>query len=52
MMGLLEEVYRLPLVPMRPDNRAKLEKLLHTMGLLSRQDTRDRIAEGVAERVS
>lgn len=52
MMGLMEEVYRLPLVPMRPDNRAKLEKLLHTMGLLSRQDTRERIEEGVAERLS
>jgi 4-hydroxy-tetrahydrodipicolinate synthase len=34
MMGLIEEVYRLPLVPMKPENRAKLEKALATQGLL------------------
>jgi 4-hydroxy-tetrahydrodipicolinate synthase len=34
MMGLIEEVYRLPLVPMKPENRAKLEKALAAMGLL------------------
>lgn len=34
MMGMIEEVYRLPMVPMRPDNRAKLEKVLIGQGLL------------------
>ena len=37
MMGMIEEVYRLPLVPMRPENRAKLEKVLATQGLLQPQ---------------
>ena len=35
MMGMIEEVYRLPLVPMKPENRAKLEKALAARGLLS-----------------
>jgi len=34
MMGRIEEVYRLPLVPLRPDNRAKLEKVVSEVGLL------------------
>ncbi len=34
MMGLMEEVYRLPLVPMKPENRAKLEKAMAALGLL------------------
>ena len=34
MMGRIEEVYRLPLVPMRPENRAKLEKVVTDVGLL------------------
>src|SRR5271169_4157032 len=34
MMGRLEEVYRLPMVPMRPENRAKLEKVVSDVGLL------------------
>lgn len=34
MMGRIEEVYRLPLVPMKPENRAKLEKVLTEVGLL------------------
>ena len=34
MMGRMEEVYRLPLVPMRPENRAKLEKVVTDVGLL------------------
>ena len=37
MMGLIEEVYRLPLVPMRPENRAKLEKVMAALGLLETQ---------------
>lgn len=35
LMGMIEEVYRLPMVPMRPENRARLEKVLITQGLLS-----------------
>jgi len=33
MMGLIEENYRLPLVPMSPINRAKLQKIVDTLGL-------------------
>jgi len=36
MMGMIEEVYRLPLVPMKPENRAKLEKVMVVQGLLAR----------------
>ena len=36
MMGLIEQVYRLPMVPMRAENRAKLEKVLAAQGLLQR----------------
>ena len=34
MMGLIDEVYRLPMVPMRPENRARLEQVLRAQGLL------------------
>jgi 4-hydroxy-tetrahydrodipicolinate synthase len=34
MMGMIEEVYRLPMVPMKSENRAKLEKVLAAQGLL------------------
>lgn len=34
MMGRIEEVYRLPIVPMRAENRAKLEKIVTEVGLL------------------
>jgi len=37
MMGMIEEVYRLPLVPMNSENRAKLEKVLAAQGLLNDQ---------------
>ncbi len=37
MMGMIEEVYRLPMVPMKPENRAKLEKALAAQGLLQPQ---------------
>lgn len=37
MMGMIEEVYRLPLCPMKPENRAKLEKALSALGLLQPQ---------------
>jgi len=39
MMGMIEEVYRLPLVPMKPENRAKLENALAVQGLLERSAT-------------
>ncbi len=35
MMGKMEEIYRLPLVPMKPDTRAKLEKILAELGLVT-----------------
>jgi 4-hydroxy-tetrahydrodipicolinate synthase len=37
MMGMVEEVYRLPLVPLKAENRAKLEKVLEAQGLLAAQ---------------
>ncbi len=38
MMGMIEEFYRLPLVPMRAENRARLEKVLAAQGLLQAQN--------------
>jgi 4-hydroxy-tetrahydrodipicolinate synthase len=37
MMGRVEEVYRLPLVPMKKENRARLEKVAAEVGLLQQQ---------------
>ena len=37
MMGLIKEVYRLPLVPMSAENRARLEKVLYDVTLLKRE---------------
>lgn len=34
MIGMMEEVYRLPMIPMKPENRAKLEKVMAAQGLL------------------
>lgn len=34
MMGMVEEVYRLPLVRMKPENRARLENVMTAQGLL------------------
>jgi 4-hydroxy-tetrahydrodipicolinate synthase len=36
LMGLLEPVYRLPMVPPAPANLARIEKVLETVGLLGR----------------
>ena len=36
MMGKIEEVYRLPLVPMRRDTRSRLQKIATEVGLISR----------------
>ncbi len=33
MMGRIEENYRLPLCPMKPENRAKLQKIVEQLGL-------------------
>lgn len=35
MMGIIEEVYRLPMVPMKLENRTKLEKVMAAQGLLA-----------------
>jgi 4-hydroxy-tetrahydrodipicolinate synthase len=40
MMGRIEEVYRLPLLPMKKETRAKLEKVLSELGLLQTAVTR------------
>ncbi len=37
MMGKIKEVYRLPMCPMKPENRAKLESALVAEGLLQTQ---------------
>jgi 4-hydroxy-tetrahydrodipicolinate synthase len=37
MMGRIEEVYRLPLVPMKKDTRAKLEEVVNELGLAKKQ---------------
>src|SRR5439155_9919288 len=37
MMGMIEEVYRLPMCPMKAENRAKLEKAMQAAGLLQPQ---------------
>jgi len=42
MMGRIEEVYRLPLVPMKKENRAKLEKVVADAGLLQAQPAASR----------
>jgi len=36
-MGRIEEVYRLPIVPMKKENRAKLEKIAADVRLLQTQ---------------
>ncbi len=36
MMGKIEEVYRLPLVPMRRDTRSKLQRVASEVGLISK----------------
>jgi len=36
MMGMMEEIYRLPLVPMKADTRTKLEKILVELGLVTK----------------
>ena len=42
MMGRMEENYRLPLVPMKKENRAKLEKVAMEVGLVAEQ-SRDEV---------
>ncbi|HZT32254.1 MAG TPA: 4-hydroxy-tetrahydrodipicolinate synthase [Bryobacteraceae bacterium] len=40
LMGLLEPVYRLPLVPPKPENLARIEKVLESTGLLEGRSVR------------
>jgi 4-hydroxy-tetrahydrodipicolinate synthase len=40
LMGLLEPVYRLPLVPPKPENLARIEKVLDAAGLLAARSVR------------
>jgi 4-hydroxy-tetrahydrodipicolinate synthase len=37
MMGKIQEIYRLPLLPMRRDTRSKLQKIATDVGVLARQ---------------
>jgi 4-hydroxy-tetrahydrodipicolinate synthase len=37
MMGRIDENYRLPLLPMKKETRAKLEKVVSSLGLIVRQ---------------
>jgi 4-hydroxy-tetrahydrodipicolinate synthase len=37
MMGRIQEIYRLPLCPMKPDTRAKLERMVNELGLVQRR---------------
>jgi 4-hydroxy-tetrahydrodipicolinate synthase len=39
MMGRIEEIYRLPMAPMKPENRARLEKIASEVGLPAAQAT-------------
>jgi len=39
MMGKIEEVYRLPLLPMRRDTRSKLQKIAADAGLVAKTST-------------
>jgi 4-hydroxy-tetrahydrodipicolinate synthase len=41
-MGLLEPVWRLPLVPPRPENAAKIRGVLESLALLERAHVADR----------
>jgi 4-hydroxy-tetrahydrodipicolinate synthase len=49
MMGMVEEVYRLPLVPMRIENRDKLEKVLAELGLLKGQKQTEKLKKTLAD---
>ncbi len=42
MTGRMEEVYRLPLVPMKKENRARLERIAAEVGLLQKQPAASR----------
>jgi dihydrodipicolinate synthase/N-acetylneuraminate lyase len=42
LMGLLDPVFRLPMCPPKPENLAKIEKVLEPLGLLA--DRRARVA--------
>jgi 4-hydroxy-tetrahydrodipicolinate synthase len=44
-MGMIHPIYRLPLVPMHPDNHAKLENVLQAFGLLAGKE-KEYVARG------
>jgi len=44
-MGLIHLTYRLPLVPLQPENRAKLEKVLEQLGLVAGKE-KEYVARG------
>ena len=44
-LGLLQPIYRLPLVPMQSDHRVKLEKVLQELGLLAGKE-KEYVARG------
>jgi len=46
MMGKIEEVYRLPLLPMRRDTRSKLQKVAADAGLIARTSAPIAVAAG------
>jgi 4-hydroxy-tetrahydrodipicolinate synthase len=46
MMGKIEEVYRLPLLPMRRDTRSKLQKVAADVGLIARPAAPIPVARG------
>src|SRR5882672_11937180 len=46
MMGKMEEVYRLPMLPMRRDTRSKLQKVATEVGLVARSATPVAVAAG------
>ncbi len=45
MMGKIQEIYRLPLLPMRRDTRSKLQKIATDVGLLARPATPEKATE-------
>lgn len=49
MMGKIEEVYRLPLLPMRRDTRSKLQKVITDVGLIAKAAGQTSVAAATHE---
>jgi hypothetical protein len=45
MMGKIEEVYRLPLLPMRRDTRSKLQKIATEVGVIAAEASSSQLAD-------